>query len=108
MTTKKKKPETVEKPEKGEQLDLIDVAPENAKAIIRAARTYKKYQAVRLTALADEVKYKQKVLELIKAAKLKPLDGGKIKFEYDDVIITVTPQEMKLSIKDKVDEFEGE
>ncbi|KKN73497.1 hypothetical protein LCGC14_0400730 [marine sediment metagenome] len=87
--TKKQKEEN----QSGEQLDLIDVAPENAKAIIRAARLYKELQATRITALNKEITQKAEVLQLVKAAKLQPLEGGKIKFEYDNVVVSITPRD---------------
>lgn len=90
------------KPEKsGTQLDLIDVKPENAKAIIAAAREYKEFQAARLTILAKEVAQKQRVLELVKAAELKPVNGGKIKFEYEGVAVSITPRDALIKVKDK-------
>ena len=97
MTTKTKTKES------SEQLDLIDVQPKNAKAIIREARLYKEFQATRQAALADEVAQKQQVLELVKAANLQPIDGGKIKFEYDGVIIFITPRDELITVKDKIE-----
>ena len=84
----------------GEQLTLIEVQPENAKPIIKAARLYKKCQAARQAALAQEVKQKKKILELIRAAKLQPLDEGVIKFEFDRVLISVTPRDELIRIVD--------
>jgi len=89
------------KNEAGEQLDLIDVTPENAKSIIREARLYKKFQAERLAVLKNEIEQKHKVLELVKAAKLQSLDGGKIRFEHDGVIISITPRDELVKIKEK-------
>ena len=94
---------TTEPEKTGDQLDLIDVKPENAKAIIAAAREYKEFQAARLTILAKEVAQKQRVLELVKAANLTPLDGGKIKFEYDGVTVSITPRDELVKVKDKAD-----
>ena len=87
--------------ESDHQLDLINVQPKNAKAIIRAARLYKEFQGARQIALGKEVEQKQRVLDLVKAAKLQPLDGGKIKFEYDGVLICVTPRDELITVKDK-------
>ena len=38
----------------GEQGNLIEVQPENAEALIKAAKLYKKFQLTRLTALKKE------------------------------------------------------
>ena len=93
------------KQESGEQGVLIDVAPENAKPIIRAARLYKKILRSRQDALAQEIKQKAKVLELVRAAELQPLDNtGKLRFEYDGVTISVTPRDELLQVKDQATE----
>lgn len=91
---------TEEKTE-GEQLDLIDVAPENAKPIIEAARLYKKFQSERLASLKKEIEQKQLIIELVHKAGLQELAGGKIKFEYDGVTVTVTPRDELVKVKDK-------
>lgn len=87
--------------EKGKQLDLLDVAPENAKPIIAVARRYKKASAIRQAALAEEVKLKGQVLDLVKAAKLQPLEGGVIKFAYNGVTISITPRDELVRVKDE-------
>ena len=84
----------------GEQLDLIDVAPENAKPIVEAARLYKEAQSARLNALKEELKQRDEVLKLIKAAKLQPLEGGKIKFTYGGFTISVTPRNELITVKE--------
>lgn len=86
----------------GEQLDLIDFHPKNSKPIIEAARLYKKFQATRIAALKKEIKQKQKILELVKSENLQTLDGGKVKFELDDLIIGVTPRDELVTVKEKV------
>jgi len=88
----------------GEQLDLIDIHPKEAKPIIAAARLYKKYQLARMAAGKKEVEQKRKVLELVKEAKLQPLEGGKIKFEYNGVEISIMPRDELVKIKDKTEE----
>lgn len=96
-----KKSSMQEEVEKGEQLDLIDVAPKNAKAIIAAARIYKKLSAARQNALVNEVKQKTEILRLVRAANITPLDGGKIKFKYDGVTISVTPRDELVQVKEE-------
>lgn len=100
--------ETVEATEKGEQLDLIDVAPENAKAIITVGRAYRKLVLARLKIEKKEVEHKAEVLRLIRAAEIQPLDGGKIKFEYDGVMVSVTPRDELVQVKEKEKEYEDE
>ena len=95
------------KNEEGEQLDLIEVEPENAKQIARCARVYKKAQAVRLEALDEEVKNKKKLIALIHEADLQPVNG-KYKFRAGKMIITVTPCDERVGVKDDDGEAEEE
>lgn len=90
------------KKKEGEQLDLIDVKPENAKEILAAAKIYKKWMTKRVEALAKEKEQKQIVLELVHKANLEPLPGtgGKIKFEVDGTTITVTPRDELVQVKE--------
>jgi hypothetical protein len=91
--------------QKGEQMDLIeDVQPKNAGAILKEARIYKKFQAERLSALAKEKEHKQKVLDLVKAANLQPLEDGIIRFRCDGVLITVKPRDELITVKDEAEE----
>lgn len=94
---------TEKKGDAGKQMDLIDIAPENAKELIEAARLYKKYQGERLGALKKEVEQKLLIIELIHKAGLQELAGGKMKFEYDGVTVTVTPCDAKVKVKDKAE-----
>lgn len=88
--------------ETGEQLDLIDVAPENEKAIVAQARIYKKAQKVRLVALKNEVEQKQKVLALVKEANLTPLKDGVIRVKCGEFTISITPQDFLIKVKEEV------
>lgn len=92
---------TKKKVTKGEQLDLIDVAPENAKAIVAAARVYKMRQKERLDALKKEIAEKQKVLALVKEAKLKPLESGIIRFTCEGFTISITPRDELIKVKEE-------
>jgi len=89
------------KKESGKQLDLIDVSPENAKPIIALARRYKKASAARQAALAEEVKLKGQLIDLVKAAKLQPLKGGVIKFKHNGVTVSITPRDELVKVKDE-------
>jgi hypothetical protein len=84
----------------GQQMDLIDTAPENAQEIIKHARVYKAVQAKRIQALVEEKAEKDTLLELIRQAHLQPLEGGKIKLRLDGYLITVTPRDELVQIKE--------
>lgn len=92
----------------GEQLDLIDVGPENAKAIKRSVRAYKKSQTERIAWLEDEKKHKAKVLELVREAKLQPDENGVIKFRLDGITIKITPRDELVQVKMDEDAAEPE
>jgi len=96
----KKKTKTEETETVGVQLEMLDVKPKNSKEITKAARLYKKYQADRQTALSREVEQKQKILELVKAEHLQPLESGKTTFKVDGMIISVTPRDELVTVKD--------
>ncbi len=84
----------------GDQLDLIDVAPKNAKEIKKVALAYKDALANRLEWLADEKAQKEKILELVEAAGLQPLENGVIRFPVDGMTITVTPRDKLVKVKE--------
>ena len=84
----------------GKQLDLIDVAPENAKPIIELAKQYKEALTERLAALKEEVRLKQLILQLVNEAGLQRLPDGDIRFEYDGFQVTVTPCDDKIKVKE--------
>jgi len=60
---------------------LIDVTPKNIDEIMVAARLYKKHQKDR--------------------ADLQRLKGGKVKFAHDGFIISVTPRDELVQVKEK-------
>jgi hypothetical protein len=98
---KKKIKQDQSEPSAKEQLDLIDVKPENSKEMLVVAKRYKTAQAQRIEALGREVAEKQKLLALIKEANLQHLDDGKIQFRIDRLIVTVTPRDELIRIKDE-------
>lgn len=101
MTKKKTMQEEVEKTEVGEQMDLIDVSPKSAKPIIAAAKIYKKLMLARKEALAKEIEQKAKVLRLVNAAEIQPLEGGIIKFNYDGFTIKITPRDELVQVTEE-------
>ncbi len=85
----------------GEQLELIDVTPENLKAIKPIAKRYKAAMKRRMEALAEETKAKQEILALVKEAKLSRLADGSIKFLCDGTEIEIVPRDELVKVKDK-------
>jgi hypothetical protein len=70
----------------GEQMDLIDVTPEELQRIKPVARKYKKAQRARLAAEKEEVK-------LVREAKIPRLDDGSIKFSCDGMTVKILPRD---------------
>lgn len=91
-----------------EQLDLIDVGPENAKAMKRTVRAYKASQAERISWLADEKKHKAKILDLVREEGLQPNEEGIIRFRLNDITITITPRDELVQVKMKSEADEAE
>lgn len=96
----------VETSTSGEQLELIDVTPENLKKIIPIARAYRKIVKDRVQFTNKETELKNKLLQLVKDAELKRLPDGKIRFKCDGLTVTVTPCDEKISIKENKDNNE--
>ena len=92
-----------------EQLELMDVTPVYAKPLKAAARKYKKASTARQAALAEEVEAKGKVLEIVKAAGIKPDTEGVIKCHVDGMTIKITPRDELVKVKlDEDDDGEGQ
>ena len=85
------------------QPPLIDVEPENAKAICRIARAYKKSQRVIAIARAEGIEHKKKLLEEIEKAGIIPDREGKYTFQVAEATIIVTPRDELVSVT-----FDGE
>jgi hypothetical protein len=77
----------------GEQMDLIDVGPENLKKIAPRVRAYKAAMEQRIESLKVEVDEKGKILALVLKAKLKPLANGHIKFTCEGIDIDIEPRD---------------
>lgn len=92
----------------GEQLDLIDVEPENKEAILRVAHRYKNAKKERMAALAIEKAEKEKLLAVVKEAKILPDPDGSYRFTLDGLTITVTPRDELLKVKFAGDDDDDE
>lgn len=92
------------KPASGEQLPLIDVGPENSEEIAVHIRLYRDALSKRLKYLKVEIKEKIKILDLVKEAKLIPLEDGTIRFKCADMLINVTPRDFLIKLKDEGEE----
>ena len=93
----------------GEQLDLIDVGPENLKEILPVARAYKKIVAARVPLTRQEVELKTKIRSFVHGSGLKPQPDGTFKFRCDGITIKIKPQEEKVTVTiDEDDDGEEE
>lgn len=87
-----------------EQMDLIEVSPKNKKAILKIAGEYKEVQRQRIRFLNEEKDRKQKLLGLIREAKLQPNEEGIIEFRIDGVKIKVTPRDELVQVKEEAED----
>ncbi len=89
-----------DKPEPGEQLDLIDVDPTNAKVLKRIATKYKSAMKARQQALAEEIKLKHDLIDAAKNAGIQADSDGKMKFSVDkEIEISITPRDELVKVK---------
>lgn len=93
--------ETVERTEKGEQMDFMEHGPENLKEILEAARTYRGHLKDRQAALKLEVEWKEKVKALVKESDLQPLKDGTIKFTHGRVTVCIKPRDELITITEE-------
>lgn len=85
----------------GEQMDLIDVGPENLEKIAPHARRYRAAMKKRLAALEIEVREKGIIQQLVHDSGLKRLPDGSIKFKCEGMRIEIIPSDEKIKIKDE-------
>lgn len=97
------KKQTME-PAPGEQMDLIDVGPENLKQIKPIAKEYRAAVKARMAAGETEKDLKEQLLAMVKDANLTRLDDGTIRFKVDGMLITVTPRDELIRVKEDDDE----
>jgi len=91
----------VKKTEADEQMTLIDVGPENLKEISQLARQYRSIVKENRMLLSREIDMKGKILKLIKAAELKRLPDGNIRFKCDGLLIIVKFRDELIQIKEE-------
>lgn len=101
MQEKVEKGEADHETKVGEQGTLMDVGPENKKEIVEAVQIYKRHQHDRIVSLKKECEWKEKIKALVKESDLLPQKDGTIKFNYDKVIIEITPRDELITIKEK-------
>ncbi len=87
------------KAKSGEQLDLIDLTPENAKPLKRAIRLYQEAQAEGKEWKDEEKLQKQRILGLVKEAGLRPDADGVIQFRLQGITIKITPRDSLIQVK---------
>lgn len=88
-------------PAPGEQIELLDVGPENLKQIKPVARRYRSAVAARIAALEEETKLKAQILSMVHDAHLSRLDDGTIRFKCDGMTITITPRDELVRVKEE-------
>lgn len=89
------------KNEGDEQLELIDVAPENLKKITPIAKAYRKAMRERMAAGKEEEVLKTQLQQMIKEANIQRLADGRIRFHVDGLLITVTPRDELIQVVDE-------
>ena len=94
--------------ETGEQGSLIDVQPQNAKEILKAAQEFKKASLKKTKAKEAEDACKATLLDLVKEAGLQPLENGVIQLRIAGTVITVTPKEDGVKVKEEGEAESGD
>ena len=81
------------KSKKGEQLELIDVTPEELKDLAPVVEKYRDVVTERAKLSKKETALKVKILTAVKSADLQRLRDGTIRFRLDHMIVSVTPRD---------------
>jgi predicted site-specific integrase-resolvase len=76
-----------------EQMDLLDVHPQEAKQILSIAKNYKDVVNERVKLTKKETDLKEKLKSLIRSAGLTPMADGTIKFSLDGYSISMQPRD---------------
>lgn len=84
----------------GEQMDLLDVGPENLELMKPVARRCKVAEKKRAKAVDEKKKAEAEIVELVKDAKLKPNAQGNIEFVVDGLRVKVKPHEWKVTVSE--------
>jgi len=91
--------------EVGEQMDLIDVSPENLAGIKPVAKKYRAAVKKRMAAGEVEQESKQELLAMVLAGvtegKITRLPDGSIRFKCDGMTISVTPRDELVKVKEE-------
>ena len=89
---------------KQKQLQLIETLPENIQEIVDVALEYRECKLGRVNILKKEVELKTKIKEMVHKAGLQPLKDGVIRFRHDGVLISITPRDELIKVKDVPEE----
>jgi hypothetical protein len=89
---------------KQKQLELIQTLPDNVQEIVDVALEYKDCVTTRTGILKKEVELKNQIKEMVHKAGLQPLKDGVIRFRHNGVLISVTPRDELIKVKEVEDE----
>lgn len=89
------------KPEEGEQLMLMDIHTEGARALLDKILAYEKVKRQRITLTVKEVAMKKELLPLAHALDCKPDGEGVIRFIIENVEVEVVPSKETIKVKVK-------
>jgi len=87
--------------DEGEQMTFIDLTPEELKAIAPQIKRYYKVVRERIKLNAEEKTLKDEIREYAHKSAIKRLPDGSFKFKADGMIVEITPQDEKVSVKEE-------